>query len=65
MTLMKSEIIQNQRFLYFSALTEQIPGLEAVVNGKLAGTVYNDKEGQADAIVRLAAALVTEEGMEK
>lgn len=40
------------------------PGLEAVVNGKLAGTVYNDKEGQADAIVRLAAALVTGEGME-
>lgn len=40
------------------------PGLEAVVNGKLAGTVYNDKEGQAEAIVRLAAALVTEEGME-
>lgn len=40
------------------------PGLEAVVNGKLTGTVYNDKEGQAEAIVRLAAALVTEEGME-
>lgn len=40
------------------------PGLEAVVNGKLAGTVYNDKEGQAEAIVRLAAALATEEGME-
>lgn len=40
------------------------PGLEAVVNGKLAGTVYNDKEGQAEVIVRLAAALVTEEGME-
>ena len=40
------------------------PGLEVVVNGKLAGTVYNDKEGQAEAIVRLAAALVTEEGME-
>ena len=34
------------------------------MNGKLAGTVYNDKEGQAEAIVRLAAALVTEEGME-
>lgn len=41
------------------------PGLEAVVNGKMAGTVYNDKEGQADAIVRLAAALVTGEGMEE
>lgn len=40
------------------------PGLAAVVNGKLAGTVYNDKEGQADAIVRLAAALVNGEGTE-
>ena len=27
--------------------------------------MYNDKEGQADAIVRLAAALVTGEGMEE
>lgn len=39
-------------------------GLEAVVDSRLAGTVYNDKEGQAGAMAELAAALVTGEGME-
>lgn len=38
-------------------------GLEAVLQEKLAGTVYNDKEAQAEAIVNLAAALVLGEGM--
>lgn len=33
-------------------------GLNAVKEGKLSGTVYNDKEGQAEAIVALAEALV-------
>ena len=40
-------------------------GLEAVVDSRLAGTVYNDKEGQAGAMAELAAALVTGEGMDK
>ena len=40
-------------------------GLEAVRDQKLAGTVYNDKEGQAEAMAELAIALVTGEGMEK
>ncbi len=39
-------------------------GLEAVRDGGLAGTVYNDKEGQAAAMAKLAAALVTGEGKE-
>lgn len=39
-------------------------GLKAVVGGRLSGTVYNDKEGQAQAMAELAAALVTGEGME-
>ena len=39
-------------------------GLDAVVDGRLSGTVYNDKEGQAAAMARLAVALVTGEGME-
>ncbi len=38
-------------------------GLEAVRDSKLAGTVYNDKEGQAEAMVKLAVALVSGEGM--
>ena len=40
-------------------------GLEAVADSLLSGTVYNDKEGQAGAMVRLAVALVTENGMDQ
>lgn len=40
-------------------------GLEAVSCGKMAGTVYNDKEGQAGAMAKLAAALVMGEGMDE
>ncbi len=39
-------------------------GLQAVQDGKMAGTVYNDKEGQAEAMAKLAVAAVTGEGME-
>ncbi len=38
-------------------------GLEAVREQRLAGTVYNDKEGQAAAMAKLAIALVTGQGM--
>lgn len=40
-------------------------GLEAVRDQKLAGTVYNDKEGQAEAMAELAIALTTGEGMDR
>lgn len=40
-------------------------GLEAVVDGKLAGTVYNDKEGQAAAMAELAVALASGEGLDE
>lgn len=40
-------------------------GLRAVADGRLAGTVYNDKEGQAGAMARLAVALVCGEGMQE
>lgn len=40
-------------------------GMEAVKAGKLFGTVYNDKEGQAAAMAKLAAAVVTGDGMEE
>lgn len=40
-------------------------GLEALIDGKMAATVYNDKEGQALAIAELAVAVVTGEGLEK
>lgn len=39
-------------------------GLEAVIDSRLSGTVYNDKEGQAAAMARLAVALVTGKGMD-
>ena len=39
-------------------------GLEAVRDSRLSGTVYNDKEGQAKAMAKLAEALVTGSGME-
>ena len=38
-------------------------GLEAVADGRLSATVYNDKEGHSAAIARLAAALMTGKGM--
>lgn len=40
-------------------------GLEAVEDSRLAGTVYNDKEGQAEAMAKLAVALISGEGMDK
>lgn len=39
-------------------------GLEAVKNGEMAGTVYNDKEGQARGMLDLAFALATGENLE-
>lgn len=38
------------------------PGLEAVEKEEMIGTVYNDKEGQADGMLNLAFALATGEG---
>lgn len=40
-------------------------GLKAVLESKLDGTVYNDKEGQAEAMAKLAEVLVTGEGIEE
>ena len=39
-------------------------GLAAVENGEMAGTVYNDKEGQAEAMLELAYALSAGEDLE-
>lgn len=40
-------------------------GLQAVRDSRMAGTVYNDKEGQAEAMAKLAVALVTGDGMDE
>ena len=39
-------------------------GLQAVKDGDLAGTVYNDKEEQADVMAQLSVALATGEGLD-
>ncbi len=39
-------------------------GLQGVENQELWGTIYNDKEGQAKAMAKLSAALLTGKGME-
>lgn len=39
-------------------------GLKAVMDGELAGTVYNDKEGQAKVMAEICAALLTGEDMD-
>ncbi len=40
-------------------------GLQAILDSKMSGTVYNDKEGQAEAMARLAVAIASGEGMEE
>lgn len=40
-------------------------GLDAVENGEMAGTVYNDKEGQAEAMLNLAYALSIGESLDE
>lgn len=40
-------------------------GLEAVKNGEMVGTVYNDKKGQAEAMLNLAYALATDGSLEE
>lgn len=39
-------------------------GLEAVLNSRIEGTVYNDKEGQAGAMAQISMALLTGEGLD-
>lgn len=38
-------------------------GLQAVMDSDMWGTVYNDKEGQAEAMAKLAVAVITGDGM--
>lgn len=40
-------------------------GLEAVAEGRLAATVYNDKEGQTEAMAKLIQAIISGQGMEE
>ena len=59
----KTNLTESAYPVFFGIDGTQV-GLEAVLDDKLSGTVYNDKEGQAAAMAELAVALATGEGME-
>lgn len=48
----------------FLGIDGTVEGLQAVMDGRISGTVYNDKEGQAENMARLAIAAVSGKGME-
>ncbi len=56
--------ITESNYPVFLGIDGTDEGLEAVQQSKLAATVYNDKEGQANAMAQLAFAVVTGKGIE-
>ncbi|MCI8485015.1 MAG: galactose ABC transporter substrate-binding protein [Lachnospiraceae bacterium] len=56
---LKAEGIGQEQWPVIVGIDGTDVGLEAVRNGELAGTVYNDKEGQAKAMLELAYQLST------
>ena len=56
--------ITESNYPVFLGIDGTDEGLEAVQQSKLAATVYNDKEGQANAMAQLAFAVVTGHGIE-
>lgn len=60
----QSRNLTESAFPVFFGIDGTSVGLEAVREGVLAGTVYNDAKGQAKAVAQLAAALVSDTGME-
>lgn len=59
----KMGISQEEMPLFFGIDGTDV-GLQAVSEMQLAGTVYNDKEGQAGAMAELALALATDKGLQ-
>lgn len=55
---------ENIQLPVFFGIDGIVEGLEAVQNGTMAATVYNDKEGQAEAMAELAHSLITGKEME-
>ncbi|MBO5032880.1 MAG: galactose ABC transporter substrate-binding protein [Lachnospiraceae bacterium] len=60
----QSRNLTESSFPVFFGIDGTSVGLEAVREGVLAGTVYNDAKGQAEAVAKLSAALVSGTGME-
>ncbi len=59
----KLNLTESSRPVFFG-IDGTDEGLQAIVDEKMSGTVYNDKEGQADAMAQLAMALVSGEGLD-
>ena len=62
---MEAQSIPREKWPVVVGIDGTDVGLEAVVNGDMLGTVYNNKEGQAKAMLQLAIYTVTGEGYEK
>lgn len=58
----KSNLTESAYPIFFGIDGTDV-GLQAVVDGQILGTVYNDKEGQAAAMAQIAVASVTGKGM--
>ena len=59
----KLNLTESSRPVFFG-IEGTDEGLQAIVDEKMSGTVYNDKEGQAGAMAQLAMALVSGEGLD-
>lgn len=59
----KLNLTESSRPVFFG-IDGTDEGLQAIVDEKMSGTVYNDKEGQAGAMAQLAMALVSGEGLD-
>ena len=60
----KLNLTESSRPVFFG-IDGTDEGLQAIVDEKMSGTVYNDKEGQAGAMAQLAMALVSGEGLDE
>lgn len=59
----KSELSEEDYPVFFGIDGTDV-GVQAVADGAFAGTVYNDKEGQAEAMAELAVVLATGDGLQ-
>lgn len=61
---LEAENIPREQWPIVTGIDGIEEGLEAVEQGKMAGTVYNDKEGQGKNMIRLAFALATDASLD-
>ncbi|PNH19212.1 galactose ABC transporter substrate-binding protein [Lachnospiraceae bacterium] len=61
----KEEKIERERWPLIVGIDGTVPGCRAVIDGEMAGTVYNDNRGQAEAMFELVCAIGLQEPMER